>query len=155
MNMDITTSRMLINCPHCNRASTYNVSLHDLAQGKKVFCETCGREIAVDRTKLEKAERILANLSIEDDADGTKMFDTDGAHVTVQTKTFTVDDAAVNDPGDPGRIIRETVEDAGAPGRDAPRAAAPPRIEPKRGCLGILAIVVLLGAAGILYLLFS
>jgi predicted Zn finger-like uncharacterized protein len=153
--MDVTTSQTVINCPHCGHASTYHVSLHDLAQGKKVLCEKCGREIVVDRAKLEKAERILANLNIQDDEDGTKTFDADGAHVSVLTKTFAADDASVDDPADLGRIIREKVKEAEAGGQDAPRIAAPPRIEPKRGCLGVLAIVVLLGAAVVFGSLFG
>ena len=148
--MEFTKSQIVINCPHCDQASTYNIGLDELAEGKKVFCEKCGKEIVVDRTKLQKAERILANLKISADVSGTKTFDEDGAHVSVQTKTFKVDDVQVSDLGDLGKIIRDKVEEAGSQVKGAPEIECAPRIEPKGGCLGVLLVVVLVWGAAFL-----
>jgi transcription elongation factor Elf1 len=61
--MNITTkSTTTLTCPNCKNTSTYDLTLHDLADGRKIVCGKCGRDIVIDRSAFAKAEEFLENV---------------------------------------------------------------------------------------------
>lgn len=57
--MNITKSTTTLTCPHCREQSTYDLTPQELADGRRVVCGKCGREIAIDRGVFEKVEELL------------------------------------------------------------------------------------------------
>jgi transcription elongation factor Elf1 len=132
-----TRSSVSLKCPHCNTLSTVSQSLAQLGERDKRFCQNCGKEIPIDRDKIHKAQDALAQLK---PGDGDNILDVPGGPVVVKRKTFSFNvnkNIEIGKPPTPdadGPIVIS----AGSSGRNV--------IEPKGGCLGVLAVLLLLAA---------
>lgn len=130
-----------VRCPHCDATAAVPMSLAELGERSRVLCQSCGKEIPIDREKIQRAQGVLRRLEA-DGPDGTKTFESADGPVVVETKTFNVD---VN--GDIGGQPRPA---AAPPGPSGPAA-----LGPKRGCLGVMAALgvpalLILSAAAVL-----
>ena len=144
-----TRSSITHRCPHCGATSSVAMSLSELGERDKIFCTKCGKEIPIDREKIQKAQNVLAGLTEAPGDDQDETFDTPVGTIIVKRKTLNVDmktDIGLDETAGP---------DAGIPTADAPTPAAPHSIEPRKGCLGVVAIIDLLTAAGLIYGLFG
>lgn len=146
----VSETSLSLSCPHCNTMSSYKLSLEELADGRKVFCSNCGKEIAVDREKLQKAEDILKGLKIPTGDGKTETLDADGNRVVIQTttKTYNLSSKDITDPGDVAEVVSGEIP----PGTGAP--TTPRAIGPKGGCFGVLAMLSFLTATVLILSLF-
>lgn len=142
-----TQSSVVLRCPHCGTSSTVPMSLSELREKGKVFCQNCGKEIPIDREKIQKAQHALAGLKVPA-ADGSGTIDTPGGPVVVKTKTFSFNVNKNIEIGKPPTADADgpIIISAGSSGR--------PAIEPKKGCLGVMVVVVLFVAATLIYYFF-
>ncbi len=140
-----THSTVALQCPHCNTLSTVSRSLSQLGEGDKVFCQNCGKEIPIDRDKIHKAQNVLGQLK---PGDGDKILDVPGGPVVVKTKTFSFN---VNKNIEIGEIGKPSLPEADGPILISPGSSGRNVIEPKRGCLGVMAVLALLSVAALIY----
>ncbi len=141
---DVTQSSVALQCPHCNKTSTITMSLQELAEKEKIFCQNCGKEIPIDREKILKAQRVLGGLKIPS-GEGTETIDTPDGAVVVSTKTVNVD---LKTNTDLGETVRLGLEEAL---KGAPTPKAPNAIEPRKGCFGVMAMLAFPGAVALIY----
>jgi transcription elongation factor Elf1 len=141
---DVTRSSVALQCPHCNKTSAITMSLQELGEKEKIFCQNCGKEIPIDRAKIQKAQNVLAGLRIPS-GDGTETIDTPEGAVVVKTKTFNVD---LKTNVDLGETVRRAL---GETTRGDPTPTGPRGIEPRKGCFGVMAVVVFVGTAILIY----
>jgi transcription elongation factor Elf1 len=137
-----THSTVALRCPHCNTLSTVSQSLVQLGERDKIFCQNCGKEIPIDRDKIHRAQDALAQLQ---PGDGDKILDVPGGPVVVKSKTFSFNVKKDIEIGKPALPNADDME--GGTAILTPRRA----IEPKRGCLGVMAVFALLSVAAMIY----
>jgi transcription elongation factor Elf1 len=141
-----THSTVALQCPHCNTLSTVSKSLAQLGERDKIFCQNCGKEIPIDRDKIHRAQDALAQLK---PGDGDKILDVPGGPVVVKSKTFSFN---VNKNIKIGEIGKPSLPEADGPVLISPGSSGRNVIEPKRGCLGVMAVLLL--TAAVLLVLF-
>jgi transcription elongation factor Elf1 len=144
-NMTTTTkSSMSFQCPRCQKTTTTDMTIDRLVDGEKVFCSHCGNEIHADGEKIIQADAALRGLATPPGASDTKTLDTPGGPVAVKTKTFSFNVKTNINVERPAGGVGTT---AGGTPILTPRRA----IEPKKGCLGVVTMFVLLAAAVLIY----
>jgi transcription elongation factor Elf1 len=137
----VTNSSMSFQCPDCQKTTTTtDMTIARLVDGEMVYCIHCGTVIPVDAQKLKQAEGALRGLAIGPGGGKTESFNTPEGPVVVTRKTFNVDVKTNLDIGKTGG--------PGAGGSVGGTPILTPRrvIEPKKGCLGVLAMFALMGA---------
>jgi hypothetical protein len=126
--VSITEKTITFTCPSCGHTAKRHTVIKEIADGKKPLCEECGKEIPIDADVLARIEELLRRLGLaETPADPS----------AVKKKVFSVDVKTSVDLGKtplPGRNV---------PAAGAPAQAGPNVIEPKRGCLGVMAALAL------------
>jgi transcription elongation factor Elf1 len=130
-----TESSIALHCPHCGTTAAVSMTLAELGERGQVFCRNCGKEIPIDRAKIQKAQSVLGQL---EHVDGDRILDVPGGPVVVKTRTLNVDvkkDIEIGKQALPG--AGESI--GGSAIRTGPNV-----IEPKRGCLGVMAVFALL-----------
>ena len=138
----VTKSAMSFVCPQCGKTTTTtDMTIARLVDGERVFCIHCGYEIPVDPAKLRRAEGALRGLAVLDD-DKAGTLDTPDGPVTVKTKTFSFDVKT---------DMNVTKGDAGTPAGKTPIVTPRRSIEPKRGCLGVMAVVAAISLVILFY----
>jgi transcription elongation factor Elf1 len=141
----VTRSTVALRCPHCNTLSTVSQSLTQLGERDKIFCQNCGKEIPIDRDKIHRAQSVVDRLG---DGPGTGALDTPEGPVVVKTRTFSFN---VNKNIEIGEIGKPSLPDADGPILISPGSSGRSVIEPKRGCLGVMAVFILLSITALIY----
>ncbi|MBN2223520.1 MAG: hypothetical protein JW765_02470 [Deltaproteobacteria bacterium] len=140
-----TRSSITHRCPDCGASSSVAMSLSELGERDKIFCTKCGKEIPIDREKIQKAQNVLAGLTEAPDGDQGETFDTPVGTIIVKRKTLNVDvktDIGLDETPGPG-----TENHTG----DIPSPTAPHSIEPRRGCFGVMVILAFFGVLVLVY----
>jgi transcription elongation factor Elf1 len=141
----VTKSSMCFQCPRCQKTTTTDMTIGGLVDGEKVFCSHCGNEIHADGAKILQADAALRGIATPSGGSEAKTFNTPEGPVVVKRKTFNVDLKTNIDIGKTAR--------PGAGGLAGGTPILTPRraIEPKKGCLGVVATVAFLGMIVLLY----
>jgi transcription elongation factor Elf1 len=141
----VVKSSMSFQCPRCGKTTTTDMTIGRLVDGEKVFCSHCGNEIHADGAKIQEADNTLRGIATMPGGGKTVTLNTPGSPVVVKTKTFSFN---VNKTFDGGETDRP---DAGSPAGHTPILTPRRTIEPKRGCLGVMAVFILLSITALIY----
>ncbi len=135
----VTKSSMSFQCPRCQKTTTTDMTIGRLVDGESVFCSHCGHKIAADGAKVLQADAALRGMATPSGGGESKTSDTPGGPVVVK-KTFNVNVKTNLDFG--------KTADPGAGGSAGGTPILTPRrvIEPKKGCLGVMAMLAFLTA---------
>ncbi len=145
-----TNSSMSFVCLQCGKTTTTtDMTLSRLVDGERVFCIHCGYEIPVDPAKIRQAEGALRGLAVSSEGTTAGSLDTSEGPVTVKTKTFSFDIKTDFNVG--GKKLPGSAEPAGGTPIITPRRT----IEPKSGCLGVMAVLILVTITALIYGLFA
>ncbi len=144
----VTKSSMSFQCPRCRKTTTTDMTIDRLVDGEKVFCSHCGNEIPADGAKVLEADAALRGLAVPPGGSSTKTLNTPEGPVAVKTKTFSFNvKTNIN--------IEKPAGGAGTTAGGTPILTPRRAIEPKRGCLGIMAVFALPMVAVLIYGLFG